>query len=158
MEEHVSSATEGFCGWHWTGRSVFYWMLRFFLISGSSTPATSRTPMSAPDAAKEGDTWLDWLFTQITKAWSWGVPSCCWSPHGCSGLSRIKWTGGCECCDVQPTTSCAGGLPFPYYQLTVYNAFYELLFFASAAMFIHFLIKIKHCLWDSWFYELCLVI
>lgn len=28
----------------------------FFLLSGSSTPATSRTPMSAPDAATEGDT------------------------------------------------------------------------------------------------------
>lgn len=38
---------------------VFFIECLEFLISGSSTPATSRTPPSAPDAAKEGDTWLD---------------------------------------------------------------------------------------------------
>lgn len=38
------------------GEVFFIECLDFFLISGSSTPATSRTPMSAPDAAKEGDT------------------------------------------------------------------------------------------------------
>lgn len=108
----------------------FYWILRFFKkIYGSSSPATSRTPMSAPDAAKEGDTWLDWLFTQITMAWSWGVPCCFWSPIRCSGFCWTKWNR--QFVSIIMWAACnqlCWGLALSHNQLTMYNAFYELLF------------------------------
>lgn len=128
MEEHGSSTIGGFLRIALDREKCFLLNALEFLISGSSTPATSRTPPSAPDAAKEGDTWLDWLFTHITKAWSWGGPRCCWPPPGCSGLCRIKrsrWLWALWC--AAHNQLCRGPAR-SIYQLTVYNAFYELLF------------------------------
>lgn len=53
MEEHVSSATGISVDGIGQGEVFFIECLDFFNKWVKITPATSRTPMSAPDAAKE---------------------------------------------------------------------------------------------------------
>lgn len=85
-------------------QKCFYWMLGILTI-GSGTPATSRTPLSAPEAAKEGATWLTGLFTH-DKSLKLR------RPRPLLASARVFWvavvlggTGSCEqAWDAEPTT------------------------------------------------------
>lgn len=85
------------------GQKCFYWMLGVLII-GSSTPATSRTPLSAPEAAKGGCYLTHWTLHTWQKLEIKEATVLLASARVFWVAVALGGTGGCEqAWDAEPT-------------------------------------------------------